>query len=643
MTPMKLLQRENLWNAAALGAIIAFVFWICSFNIFNSDFFWHVTAGKLIIFSGKLITTDPFAYTREGLPYLANHEWLAQVILFLVFELSGAMGVIVLRVLLVAAAVTLPLVAGGKRFWVYAPLAMLAVIAVRGGAVDRPHLWTDAMVSAFLMAAALLLMNPSRSAQRIRRTFITLVILQILWVNLHGAAAMLGVGIGGALSLQLLVDRWREREPLFHPQGIVIVLFPVALALALLCSPIGWENISYVHTLLTDNTTRFIAEWQPLAWPAYIRDLWPFWLAVLTSLAIGRRHLLFSLPVLIGFGIFSRMAYRNETIFVVATLSLTVLQLEESFRWHRLLDWFSRYQWQSRTCMAAVIAGLLVYGSSVNRSFALRYNVSGYKVLDRTADAAAFLDREKIEGKIFNPYNLGAELLYHFSPKRKVFVDGRNIDYGDAFLTPLIAAATDPAAFRRLEDQYGFTVALIDLSDARESDFIQYLEPLRRDPSWVPVYFDDDVAVFLKDVSENHEAIARLRYQILTPENFTSGQAIVGVTDYAPVIAELERAVAQAPHSLQAKFLLGRVLIAEGKMTEAGQTAQEALALRTDDYRPYQLLGLVLARQGKYDAAEQAFTISLTKLTAADAKPIRAYIAMIFDNLGEHKRAARFR
>src|SRR3989338_5971679 len=149
-----LYHRENYLTLLAVAVVVVFVFWICAFRIFDADFFWHVTAGRLMRQTGGLITVDPFAYTREGLPYLANHEWLAQIILSLVFDLFGSTGVILLRSILVATTILLVLLIVKKNLRIYAPLGMFAALTIRSGAMDRPHLWTWVMVAMFLFLSS---------------------------------------------------------------------------------------------------------------------------------------------------------------------------------------------------------------------------------------------------------------------------------------------------------------------------------------------------------------------------------------------------------------------------------------------------------------------------------------------------------
>ena len=54
----------------------------------DADFYWHVTAGRLIVESGSVPSVDPFSFTWLGQPW-TPHEWLGEVLLYLSTSISG--------------------------------------------------------------------------------------------------------------------------------------------------------------------------------------------------------------------------------------------------------------------------------------------------------------------------------------------------------------------------------------------------------------------------------------------------------------------------------------------------------------------------------------------------------------------------
>ncbi|MEJ2564015.1 MAG: hypothetical protein P8Z42_15240 [Anaerolineales bacterium] len=59
----------------------------------DSDTWWHLAAGKVIVETGEIIREDPFSLTRQGQPW--NYPgWLAQIILYGTYEWLGYQGLI---------------------------------------------------------------------------------------------------------------------------------------------------------------------------------------------------------------------------------------------------------------------------------------------------------------------------------------------------------------------------------------------------------------------------------------------------------------------------------------------------------------------------------------------------------------------
>ena len=59
------------------GVIVAIV---AAKGLADPDYFWHLTAGKVIASSG-VPSTDPFSFTWAGKPWTA-HEWLSELLMY---------------------------------------------------------------------------------------------------------------------------------------------------------------------------------------------------------------------------------------------------------------------------------------------------------------------------------------------------------------------------------------------------------------------------------------------------------------------------------------------------------------------------------------------------------------------------------
>src|SRR5262249_43134381 len=125
-------------------------------------------------------------------------------------------GLIVLRTLL--AALTFGLIAciDVPALWAVLPIVLFAAQTAISGLMDRPLLFTYVLLATFLLILTRVLdaTQPGPESTRlVRRATGLLVILELLWVNLHGAAALIGVGVAGAALMQIAWDRWLQKPP----------------------------------------------------------------------------------------------------------------------------------------------------------------------------------------------------------------------------------------------------------------------------------------------------------------------------------------------------------------------------------------------------------------------------------------------
>ena len=119
-----------------------------------------------------------------------------------------------------------------------------------------------------------------------------------------------------------------------------------------------------------------------------------------------------------------------------------------AFRLSAALSYYSVFSMGPLLILATGIAGLVVYAfaASVYRQVVERDHLWGYGVFAPAAGAADFVERENIRGNLFNTYGIGGYLIHRWypDPTRKVFIDGRNVDYGYDFMNAAFVAGHSP-------------------------------------------------------------------------------------------------------------------------------------------------------------------------------------------------------
>jgi hypothetical protein len=238
------MTRDRLWMALAflvpaLAATIA--------PMSTVDLAYNVRAGELMLAAGTVVREDPFTFTAAGAPWL-NQQWGAGVLFAAVHGTGGWGGLVVLRLLLVAASVGLLAVA--VRRWLGWRAA--TQLALAGFLVAIASLGLRAQLLGIALFAATLAIL----AWRDRRPTLTLAIplLVLAWANLHGSFFL-----GPAAVAVTLADDLLARRPGMRRLAAVLA----ASLAATLVNPFGAAVWAYALGIATNpEITRLITEWQ---------------------------------------------------------------------------------------------------------------------------------------------------------------------------------------------------------------------------------------------------------------------------------------------------------------------------------------------------------------------------------------------
>lgn len=628
---------------------LAFIAYICAFKLLDRDFWWHITAGKMMVQTGSLIASEPFSYARLGMPYLANHEWLAQIILYLLYVSGGSTAVILFRTGVMLASLGIILQIDRKNFWFLVPVAILAANSIRGAFIERPQLFTFLIFSCLLFLTFRMLgltdRRPLSKTQR-RNFLIGFAVLQILWVNLHGGASLLALLFPGILFLETLASWFRAspREKTALERDLQwFVLLGIVLGIGLFCSPITYENITYLWKLMNDRTIIYIQEWQPDKLDLYLKNVGPFWIFALGAIAVGRKNIVSNVLLTLITGYLSAKALRHGPLFVLSSLAVGVHQLKNNADIERLRGWLLARRIVTILVSALVLLGLTQYVHAQYSAFVRPDQLQGYGTFEFGKGAADFLDRNNVQGTMFNTYGIGGYLIHR---NKKVFIDGRNVDYGFAYMNETYLAGIDPVQWQKLEKKYGFTYAVIDYfsNKDKKKDILMYTQFLESNPDWSLVYVDDWTAVFLKNVSENKAIIDKFAFKLLTTSGIEFNRVLDAVSQdqYAAFETELRRAIADSPNSIKARIILGKLLIRQGRLDDAQVVTQDAAIAAPRSPEPHALFAAIYIVQKNWGQAASELDKAI-RLAGKDYPNLDyALVAQVFLQAGRVKEAKVF-
>ncbi len=489
--------------AVALGAALGALAAAFSFQRIRSfDYWWHLRTGELIAAEGAVPRVDPFSFSVEGARWIDVH-WLHQLALHAQYELGGHGAVVFGEFALVA--IALGCLALAIRRWdrpgVVVFALALGLVTLSDRIMPRPELPTFALLAAELALLERFRRKPDAAVYGV-------VGLQWVWANLHGlfavglgvvAMAFVGEALDAVRAGRLAAARPRlarlaavgagsSAVTLLNPNGLDAALYPIQ-QLFMIGSPemratVGLSSVE-LGTLLGN-------------WRLLDRSVLGAFgaLALLSLLALGlnwRRARAFDVLLLAVFGALGGLALRNIALFGVAAPLVLARNAAEWLDPRRGLA--PRLAGPAAASLVCLVLGLaLAVGSGRWALWTASVREPGFGIMGRLypVGATEWIARELPPGPIYHHMADGGYLIWRLYPTYRVLADGRLEVYGDRMAA---LSGTSPAAFRKLDGEYAFGIALLSYN---HFDFGDLLAMLHASRAWRLAYVDDTAVVFVR-------------------------------------------------------------------------------------------------------------------------------------------------
>ena len=412
--------KRSPWLLAIWCTAVALLAWSFGFTrMLNSDIWFHLAAGRLIVDTGTVPRVDPWSFTAGGQPW-HNHEWLADVVFYLWSEWFGTESLVFWQwgLLALAAVVLFDLL----RRWCAPAMAWLIVLVALVTASPffdiRPHAWS--WLAFILLLRATLV--PCRGWQWL------LPVLFLLWGNLHGGVVF------GLMALALIVAAHQVRRPVagvepsaLRRHGLLVFAGCVA---ATMVNPWGWRALAYPVELALqhDSPSRTsLVEWASpfrdisgIRSPAYVPCLL---LALAAACVLLARW------------------YRQRNPESLALVGLVLLTAAMSATSRRFIELFAI---AAALVFAHVLPGrwLALPGRRTWVGLALALALPVYLLHDYPLGRAAFIPLTRTErmpeeevrfalanglsGKVFSYFLWGGYLHWRTAGQLRVFIDPRS-------------------------------------------------------------------------------------------------------------------------------------------------------------------------------------------------------------------------
>ncbi len=458
----------------------------------DPDMWWHLRTGEYILQNG-IPAQDVFTFTVPQNAWV-THEWLSQLIMWLVYLAGGLPGLILFFAALIALTYWLLYLACAGRPYLATFIVLFAAItsAIVWGV--RPQIFNLLLTAVFV-----LIVERVKDGKWGRRALWWLPLLTLIWANLHSGyllgIVLLGtyaVGDGAQRWLATPTERTLERSANFQLFGVTIASF-----LAAAVNPSGVELWIYPFLTLGSGAMQaYIQEW--LSPDFHQTYFWPFAgmlaLGVLGWIFNKNRPTITELLLLLGTGAAGLLSARHIPLFAIVATPIIVRHwrgvvagsrlapiLQESQPKPTVKPLFSVLNW---FILVVAVGTAVIWSitkiSNNDTAIAARYPVAAVDYLEASGLDAA---------RGYNSYNWGGYLIWRGVP---VFVDGRADVYGDPFLLRYRETFEVRSTWQAPLDEYNVDYVLMERGTPLTA-------VLAASPEWSQVYEDEIAEIFVRN------------------------------------------------------------------------------------------------------------------------------------------------
>ncbi len=500
------------WQSLAIVSVVMGVaFYRFSLTVADPDLWGHIKFGETIWKAGRVAMPDPFSYLTAGRLWL-DHEWLSEVVFYLIFTVAGPAGLIAMKAVLGL----------GLMGALYRHLCLQGLSAIRSGflVLVALHFFLMSVVTvrtlifSYPLFLVVLLLVHGMAHGRPRWIWIVPTLF-VLWANLHPAflagLAIIGVWAAVETCAQLIdrrpvaIDRWAMR---------MVLVQPVACGLATLLNPIGLTLWGFLLETAFGSRPD-ITEWQPLVL------MTPFGLAYAALVALSLWGLIHSrrprraslMAVLVVTALLPFVAIRHTPLAVLAITVITGEHIGDA--WNRWVSNRSASRSGSRLAemwfpRAALVASLLLVTFAIPRLSCIRITpaIGG----SYPARAVDLIKQSGVAGNLAIDFDWGEYALYHLSPAVKVSMDGRReTAYSQSIYLQNLA-------FRFGQGQWNAVLENPQTHMALVKTGLATFNLMKLEPGWRLIYRDSLAALFAREGLPIVDALERTVAPDLPPD-----------------------------------------------------------------------------------------------------------------------------
>jgi len=516
-------NKRTIINCIIITLIFIYFFFSFTYkiNLANSDIGRHIKNGEIFIKEHKIIKTNYYSYTLKD-NLTINHHWLSGVVYYIVQNYFGFTGLSIFNTLLNLIALLIFFLIAKKKtnIKIASFFTLLAIPLINFRHEVRP----EGFSYFFLGLVYFILEFFNNKKLSFKQTLVLIIIIQILWVNMH-IFFILGPVIISIYFVNEVVNKTQNVKPyifflifsilssLFNPWYINGLLEPLNI----------FKN--YGYTIAENQSVLFMQK--RFSYPVYYHFEILFILVLTLIFLLIRKKLikyyLKDILLIIAFSLLSWRFIRGLSIFALFFItfsSITTFNLIKKFNYKLKQSFYF--------CIFSILSLVFLIIIIPNNYYSLIHRNFGLGTFTDNLAASEFFKQNKLHGPIFNNYDIGSYLIYTLFPQEKVFTDNRPEAYTTEFFQDtFIPMQEDENKWEEINNQYKFNIIYFyihDLTNWGQEFMINRV----KDPNWVPIFVDDYAIIFIKNEENNKEIIEKFEIQ---KDRFSIGKIITTIPE----------------------------------------------------------------------------------------------------------------
>lgn len=498
MVKIKRFWQENE-KIVKLGVLILFLIYVFlslaqKINLTTADLGRHIKNGEILFQTGKIIDTNYYSYTNPEFNTV-NHHWLIGPIFYLIYKIMGFWGLSFFYCFLgmISYGFIFLSLRKGSNFWLSTFLCFLSVPLFATRAEIRPEIFSYLFISIFLY-----LLTEFDGKKINNKIFALFLVLQIFWVNVHilWPISLMLIGVFGIHDL-ILKNKKIFFNRLFLGVTCLLVSFINPFGINSVIAPFAIFN-EYGYRLAENMGVFFMHSYSKNSIYIYLELISFFWLVLLfysfKKLRGNFKYLILSI-VFLGLGF--KMIRNIPLLAIYFPLASTFL----------LTNIIGKKKQRENIFLGGSFLLLLLAFVIKNKIFYVFRPNFGFGLMEGGLKSAEFVKAKKINGPIFNNYDIGGYLIFNFFPEEKVFIDNRPEAYSVSFFDDYYEKITDDKVWENIFYQYYPNIIYFYRHDLTPWGQEFMVQRVRDNKNWAPIYVDDFVIILIRRTNENLKII----------------------------------------------------------------------------------------------------------------------------------------